>query len=755
MTKILLALLLGITTTISGWGLLQTTQTNSLAIGGPVRVFTSAQVGNDPTNGDCLTTDGTVSTWDSCSGGAGTDYWNDAGSYLYPKDGDYVSAPYFVATGTVSSTFNSASTTNLTVARSFNFLGTVITNVSTWFNGLFDTQLATKDTGDLTEGSNLYYTTARVNTDAPNVTLAGTPDYITISGQQITRNTIDIGDDTNLAGDTEIVLTGDILSIASTIARDTELHNAVTLAGEDYLSLSTQQITANAIDPDNLSASDFGSFTCNGTTCTVDSSAISNAMLANSSVSYGGITLSLGGSDATPAFNLADATGLPISTGVSGLGTGVATFLATPSTANLASAVTGETGSGAVVFGTSPSIASPTLTSFFGTPCTGNEFLQDISDTGAFTCAAASGGGGGSGGGWATTSLSSIVHTYTSNPVLIGGSATGTAEFYFNPATAQLTISSTTAAKGSITVDGAKIIDSTSGSATLDFIDVLGSTAEATIEAAIDTLSNLTSVGTISTGVWQGTAISPTYLDSSVIVATEIDTSSEIAAIVGDETGSGALVFGTDPTFNSDIFVADTVAHDGDADTYITFLADAIRFTAGNINFLEMVESTSDVVTALAAWDFGGADSLEIPNGASPTLDATGEIAYDTTSGQLKVYDGAAVDVIGNGNFYPAFTITATTTTFTGTTTYAIGTAYVAETWNGTQCFTDVGTASIRYGDGTNWTNSVAVSTTVGTVALSSNNTFTAQEKRYVQIGTPASSAGTVSCSVSKSITAD
>ena len=36
---------------------------------------------------------------------------------------------------------------------------------------------------------------------------------------------------------------------------------------------------------------------------------IANAKLANSSVSYGGISLSLGGTDATPAFNLCDATG--------------------------------------------------------------------------------------------------------------------------------------------------------------------------------------------------------------------------------------------------------------------------------------------------------------------------------------------------------------------------------------------------------------------------------------------------------------
>lgn len=59
---------------------------------------------------------------------------------------------------------------------------------------------------------------------------------------------------------------------------------------------------------------------------------------------------------------LTNCTGLPVATGISGLGSGVATFLATPSSANLASAVTGETGTGALVFGTSPTLTTPTMT---------------------------------------------------------------------------------------------------------------------------------------------------------------------------------------------------------------------------------------------------------------------------------------------------------------------------------------------------------------------------------------------------------
>lgn len=59
---------------------------------------------------------------------------------------------------------------------------------------------------------------------------------------------------------------------------------------------------------------------------------------------------------------LTSCTGLPISTGVSGLGTNVSAFLATPTSANLAAALTDETGTGLAVFNGSPAITTPTIT---------------------------------------------------------------------------------------------------------------------------------------------------------------------------------------------------------------------------------------------------------------------------------------------------------------------------------------------------------------------------------------------------------
>jgi hypothetical protein len=89
---------------------------------------------------------------------------------------------------------------------------------------------------------------------------------------------------------------------------------------------------------------------------------------------------------------LTNCTGLPIATGVSGLAANVATFLATPSSANLAAALTDETGTGANVFANTPTLVSPVIGTATGTSLstTGN---QVITGTGKQGYAVGAGGG--------------------------------------------------------------------------------------------------------------------------------------------------------------------------------------------------------------------------------------------------------------------------------------------------------------------------------------------------------------------------
>lgn len=105
-----------------------------------------------------------------------------------------------------------------------------------------------------------------------------------------------------------------------------------------------------------------------GTTITVTASAGAPAFSAITSATNttAAMVVGTGASISASGSGSITATAVPVG-GVSGMGTGVSTFLVAPSSANLASAVTDETGSGSLVFATSPTLVTPAL----GTPASG------------------------------------------------------------------------------------------------------------------------------------------------------------------------------------------------------------------------------------------------------------------------------------------------------------------------------------------------------------------------------------------------
>lgn len=81
---------------------------------------------------------------------------------------------------------------------------------------------------------------------------------------------------------------------------------------------SSGTVTSVAITGTDGIDVDSGSPITSSGTIQLGLSSIPNSSLANSSVDFGGVIVSLGAADATPAFDLTDATSLPLSTGVTG-----------------------------------------------------------------------------------------------------------------------------------------------------------------------------------------------------------------------------------------------------------------------------------------------------------------------------------------------------------------------------------------------------------------------------------------------------
>jgi len=202
------------------------------------------------------------------------------------------------------------------------------------------------------------------------ITKVGPTQDVVVSASTITpktTNVVDVGSAALKFKDVYLNGTVNAASFTASQAIFTDasknlVSNAITGTGNVVMSTSPTLVTPALGTPSSVTLSN-----ATGLPVSTGVSGLGTGIATALAVNVGtaGAPVVNGGALGTPSSGtLTNATGLPISTGVSGLGTGVATFLATPSSSNLLGAVTDETGTGSLVFATSPTLVTPIL----GTP---------------------------------------------------------------------------------------------------------------------------------------------------------------------------------------------------------------------------------------------------------------------------------------------------------------------------------------------------------------------------------------------------
>ena len=247
---------------------------------------------------------------------------------------------------------------------------------------------------------------------------------------------------------------------------------------------------------------------------------------------------------------------------ITGLATGVATFLATPSSANLAAAVTDETGTGALVFATSPSLVTPIL----GVPQSGDfsigtftwpTFNQNTTGTASNVTGIVAVANGGTG---------------TATPALVAGtnvSITGTwPNQTINSSNPGGTVTSVDATVPSfLSVTGGPI--TTSGTLAITYSGTAlpianGGTGQTTAGAAFNALSPITSTGDLIIGNGANSATRLAIGANNYVL-----TSNGTTAVWAVASGSGATI-SNDTTTATNIYPLLAAATSGSLATAYT-----------------------------------------------------------------------------------------------------------------------------------------------------------------------------------------